>query len=136
MKWSQKRIGPEGSHHFRSDGSSYSVGNEYSARGRGVNSNQGTRRAYLRPSFSTVGFSTLADSTSDGRTHAIGPISMSAVTLTQFALVLEAFLDASVMVDDAAMGGSFDIELQGTYDNEDALIAALRDQLGLALKFA
>lgn len=87
-------------------------------------------------SFSTVGFSTLADSTSDGRTHAIGPISMSAVTLTQFALVLEAFLDASVMVDDAAMGGSFDIELQGTYDNEDALIAALRDQLGLALKFA
>ena len=37
------------------------------------------------------------------------------------------------MVDNAAMSGTFDIELTGEYLDEDALIAALRDQLGLQL---
>jgi hypothetical protein len=38
------------------------------------------------------------------------------------------------MVDeDGSMIDIFDIELHGTYDNADALIPALRDQLGLEL---
>ena len=47
--------------------------------------------------------------------------------------MLEEFLRAAIIVEDSALRGLFDIELQGTYDNEDALIAAIRDQLGLAL---
>jgi hypothetical protein len=78
-------------------------------------------------------FTTLTQETSDRGIHSIGPISMSAVTLSQFALMLEEFLRAAVIVEDGSLGGLFDIELQGTYDNEDALIAAMRDQLGLAL---
>jgi hypothetical protein len=59
---------------------------------------------------------------------------MHAVTLPQFALVLEAFLEGPVIVDEGVpMGDTFDIELQGTYDTANALIPALRDQLGLEL---
>jgi hypothetical protein len=59
---------------------------------------------------------------------------MRGTTLPQFALVLEAFLGAPIIrADDAAMGALFDIELHGEYDNAEALIAALRDQLGLVL---
>ncbi len=79
-------------------------------------------------------FTTLAQEASDRGLHSIGPISVSAVTLPQFALMLEEFLGAAIIVEDGELGGLFDIELQGTYDNEDALIAAVRDQLGLALK--
>jgi len=85
-------------------------------------------------SFSTAGFSTVADRPPDGRIHSIGPISAAGITLSQFALMLEEFLRVAIIVEDSALHGLFDIELQGTYDNEDALIAAVRDQLGLALK--
>jgi hypothetical protein len=84
-------------------------------------------------SFSMVDFSTRADRPPDGRVHAIGPISMSGATLPQFASVLEPFLGGPVTVNDAATNARFDIELQGTYIREDALIAAVRDQLGLVL---
>jgi hypothetical protein len=80
-----------------------------------------------------VGFSTPADRPPDGRMHSIGPISMSGTTLPEFALVLEQFLGAPVMVEDAGLNEIFDIELQGEYDNPETLIAALRDQLGLVL---
>jgi uncharacterized protein (TIGR03435 family) len=83
-------------------------------------------------SFSTVGFATAADRPPDGGMHSIGPISMSAATLSQFVLVLEPFLNAAVM-DDTGLTGRYDIELQGQYDSPEALSAALRDQLGLVL---
>lgn len=80
-----------------------------------------------------VGFATRADRPPDGRMHSIGPISMSATTLPQLAVVLEEFLDAPVVVDHSAQNGMFAIELQGQYDTPEALIAAVRAQLGLAL---
>jgi hypothetical protein len=59
---------------------------------------------------------------------------MQGVTLPQFALVLEAFLETPVILDgDLPAGERYDIELRGAYDNADALIPALRDQLGLVL---
>ncbi len=97
---------------------------------RPASSNAGVGFASLR----TVSFSTLADGPPDGRIHSIGPIAVAGITLAQFALMLEEFLRAAIIVEDSALHGLFDIELQGTYDNEDALIAAVRDQLGLALE--
>jgi ATP-dependent Clp protease ATP-binding subunit ClpA len=64
-------------------------------------------------------------------TSALGPIAMRGITLSQFALVLEAFFERRV-VDHTGLTGGFDIELQGTYAR-DRLRAALRDQLGLIL---
>lgn len=59
---------------------------------------------------------------------------MQGVTLPQFALVLEAFLETEVILDEDLMSSErYDIELRGTYDDADALIPALRDQLGLEL---
>jgi Protein of unknown function (DUF3738)/Clp amino terminal domain, pathogenicity island component len=101
-----------------------------------VNSGSGGFGAFS--TFSTVGFSTAADRPpdgarpSDGGTHSIGPIWMTATTLGAFALALEDFLGRPI-IDDTGITGSWDIELQGQYDNPDALIAALRDQLGLVL---
>jgi ATP-dependent Clp protease ATP-binding subunit ClpA len=83
-------------------------------------------------SFSTS-FTTLTQEASDRGIHSIGPISVSAVTLPQFALMLEEFLRAAIIVEDGALHGLFDIELTGEYHDEDALIAALWDQLGLRL---
>jgi hypothetical protein len=81
-----------------------------------------------------VEFNTAADSPPDRRIQSIGPLSMQGVTLPQFALVLEAFLETPVVLDgDLPASEKYDIELQGTYDNADALIPALRDQLGLEL---
>ena|SRR5688572_5548808 len=81
-----------------------------------------------------VEFNTAADSSPDRRIQSIGPLSMQAVTLPQFALVLEAFLETPVVLDgDLSASERYDIELRGTYDNADALIPALRDQLGLEL---
>jgi ClpA/ClpB-like protein len=85
-------------------------------------------------SFTCVQFNTAADSPPDGRIRSIGPLAMQGVTLPQFALVLEAFLETPVIVDgDVRLSERYDIELQGTYDSADALIPALRDQLGLEL---
>jgi hypothetical protein len=90
--------------------------------------------AGVSSSLRFVEFNTAADSSPDGRIRSIGPLSMQGVTLLQFALMLEAFLNEPVMVDeDGSMIDIFDIELHGTYDNADALIPALRDQLGLEL---
>ena len=83
---------------------------------------------------SFVEFNTAADSPPDGRIRSIGPLSMQGVTLPQFALVLEAFLETPVILDgDLPASERYDIELRGTYDNADALIPALRGQLGLEL---
>jgi hypothetical protein len=83
---------------------------------------------------SFVEFNTAADSPPDGRIRSIGPLSMQGVTLPQFALMLEAFLETPVIVDgDLPSSERYDIELHGTYDSPDALIPALRDQLGLEL---
>ena len=85
-------------------------------------------------SFSLVEFNTAADSPPDGRIQSIGPLSMQGVTLPQFALALEAFLETPVILDgDLPASERYDIELRGTYENADALIPALRDQLGLEL---
>jgi hypothetical protein len=96
---------------------------------RPASSNAGSGFASVR----TVSFSPYADRPPDVRIHSIGPISMAGITLAQFALMLEEFLRAAIIVEDSAAGGLFDIELQGDYHDEDALIAALRDQLGLQL---
>jgi len=82
---------------------------------------------------SALAFSTYADRPPDGRAQSIGPISMAGATLPQLALLLESFLGAPVMVDDSGITGVFDIELPGTFDSAEALIAALREQLGLDL---
>ena len=84
-------------------------------------------------SFRTAGFSTIADRPPDGRIHSIGPISAAGITLSQFALMLEEFLRVAIIVEDSALHGLFDIDLMGEYHDEDALIAALRDQLGLQI---
>jgi hypothetical protein len=81
---------------------------------------------------SLVGFSTAVDRPADGM-HSIGPITMSGTTLAQFALTLEEFLDAPVIVDEGESRVLFDIELRGEYEDADALTAALREQLGLEL---
>jgi hypothetical protein len=96
---------------------------------RPTSSNAGVGFASLR----TVSFSTFADRQPDGRIHSIGPIAVSGITLAQFAVMLEEFLQAAIIVEDRALHGLFDIELTGEYHDEDALIAALRDQLGLQL---
>jgi hypothetical protein len=96
---------------------------------RPASSNAGGGFASVR----TVSFSPYADGPTDSRIHSIGPISMAGISLAQFALMLEEFLRAAIIVEDSALHGLFDIELQGTYDKDDALIAAIRDQLGLAL---
>jgi Clp amino terminal domain, pathogenicity island component/Protein of unknown function (DUF3738) len=83
-------------------------------------------------SFSTRDFSTVAHDRPEGQIHSIGPISMSGTTLSQFADLLETFLGRPVF-DDTDIAGTWDIELTGQYDNPEALIAALRDQLGLGL---
>ena len=97
---------------------------------RPASSNAGSGFASVR----RVSFSPYADGPPDSRIHSIGPIAVAGITVAQFALMLEEFLRAAIIVEDSALHGLFDIELQGTYDNEDALIAAVRDQLGLALK--
>jgi hypothetical protein len=84
-------------------------------------------------SVSAVGFSSRADHPTDRGTRSIGLISMSGTTLPQFAIALEEFLKAPVMVDESLLATTFDIEFQGEYDNPEALIAALREQLGLVL---
>jgi hypothetical protein len=84
-------------------------------------------------SMSAAEFSMRADRPPHGRIHSIGPISAAGITLAQLALMLEEFLRAAIIVEDSALHGLFDIELQGEYRDEDALIAALRDQLGLEL---
>jgi hypothetical protein len=89
--------------------------------------------SFFGMSFGHVSFNTRSDRPPDERMHSIGPISMGATTLPQFALLLEGFLGASVVVEDTDLAAAFDIELTGEYDNADALIAALRDQLGLVL---
>lgn len=83
--------------------------------------------------FAYIAFSTRASSPADSSVHVIGPVSMQGVTLPQFALTLEAFLDAPVIVEDTDMVATFDIDLDGEYRDVDALIAALRAQLGLEL---
>jgi hypothetical protein len=99
----------------------------------------GRRATYEEPgsgggmSLSHVGFTTREDRPPGQHLHSIGPITMSGATLPQFALMLEEFLGGSVMVEDGALFETFDIELEGEYTNADALIAALRDQLGLVL---
>jgi hypothetical protein len=81
-----------------------------------------------------VEFNTAADSPPNRRIQSIGPLSMQGVTLPQFALVLEAFLETPVVLDgDLPASERYDIELRGTYENADTLIPALRDQLGLVL---
>jgi Protein of unknown function (DUF3738)/Clp amino terminal domain, pathogenicity island component len=80
----------------------------------------------------SVGFSTLATNGLDGGIHSIGPISMSGASLSQLISALEEFLGRSV-IDDTGLSGTFDITLQGEYHDADALIAALRNQLGLLL---
>jgi len=83
---------------------------------------------------SFVEFNTAADRPPGGRIQSIGPLSMQGVTLPQFALVLEGFLDTPVMLDEDLLASErYDIELRGTYDNADTLIPALRDQMGLEL---
>jgi hypothetical protein len=85
-------------------------------------------------SFSTVDVSTFRQDGTDRGVHSIGPLSMWATTLPQLALVLEDFLDAPVLVlDHIGLNQRFDIELHGTYDSAETLIAAVRDQLGLEL---
>ena len=85
-------------------------------------------------SSSLVEFNTTGDRPSDAPIRSIGPLSMQGVTLSQFALVLEAFLETPVILDgDLPASERYDIELRGTYVNADALIPALRDQLGLEL---
>jgi hypothetical protein len=83
-------------------------------------------------SFSSIGFSTPADDAPDRPLRSIGPISMSGTTLSAFAQLLEGFLGRPVL-DFTENTGTFDIELQGQYEDAEALIAALRDQLGLVL---
>ena len=84
-------------------------------------------------SLRTVSYSTFADRPPDGHIHSIGPIAVAGVKLAHFALMLEEFLRAAIVVEDSALHGLFDIELTGEYRGEDTLIAALRDQLGLQL---
>jgi hypothetical protein len=95
-----------------------------------VDSGSGHFGAY--GTFSTVGFTTPTIHPPEGKLHSIGPISMSGTPLGAFAQVLEGFLDRPV-IDQTGIDGLWDIELRGELDNEDALTAALRDQLGLLL---
>lgn len=62
---------------------------------------------------------------------------MRCTTLSQFAIMLGKFFDRYVL-DYTGLTGTFDIELQGKYENlslydNPNLNAALRNQLGLAL---
>ena len=91
-----------------------------------------TRVSGSYASFSSISFSTPADDAPDRTLRSIGPISMSGTTLSAFAQVLEGFLGRPVL-DFTEGTGTFDIELQGQYEDPDALIVALRDQLGLVL---
>ncbi len=95
------------------------------------------RRAVVEDTFGGftsggVSFATRADRLPQERVEKIGPISMSAATLAQFVLILEAFLGTPV-IDETGLTGLFDIELRGEHDDIDALIAALQEQLGLVL---
>lgn len=90
--------------------------------------------AAVYSSCSFVEFNTAGGGPFDGHIRSIGPLSMQGVTLSQFALVVEAFLEAPVILDGALPASErYDIELRGTYIDTDRMISALRDQLGLEL---
>ena len=63
---------------------------------RPASSDAGVGFASLR----TISFSTSADRPPDGHIHSIGPIAVAGVTLSHFALMLEEFLRAAIIVED------------------------------------
>ncbi|HTM05501.1 MAG TPA: TIGR03435 family protein [Vicinamibacterales bacterium] len=87
--------------------------------------------------FGSMEFSTVAgvfDARSPGRErlHSIGPVSMSGGSMADLATTLEEFLQRPV-VDQTGLPDRYDIQVVGTYSGIESFLAALQDQLGLAV---
>jgi len=85
-----------------------------------------------------AGFSTMADPLPlEGpdwrdRLHSVGPISLTATTMADFALWLEEIVGHPV-IDDTGLTATYDIELQGELQGFDELRQALLEQLALVV---
>ena len=88
--------------------------------------------------FSTMEFSPMADPLPlEGpdwrdRLHSVGPISLTATTMADFALWLEEIVGHPV-IDETGFTGTYDIELQGELQGFDELRQALLEQLALVV---
>ena len=67
-----------------------------------------------------------------GKALTLGPVSMSGVTVADLAGWLEDLLGHPV-VDETGLGERYDIEVSGIHHGIDPFLAALEDQLGLAV---
>jgi uncharacterized protein (TIGR03435 family) len=95
--------------------------------------------AGLYAGFSTVAFTEMPEPLSPDapgwrdRLHTVGPISLTATTLEEFALWLEEIVGRPVF-DETGLAGAYDIELQGELQGFDELRQALLKQLALDLQ--
>ena len=107
--------------------------------GRRRNSDEpGFGMATMYAGFSTMDFSTIADPLPlEGpdwrdRLHSVGPISLTATTIADFARWLEEIVGHPV-IDETGLTGAYDIELLGELQGFDELRQALLEQLALVL---
>jgi uncharacterized protein (TIGR03435 family) len=95
--------------------------------------------ATMYAGFSTVAFDVMAESLSpDGpdwrdRLHTVGPVSLTATTIEDFARWLEEIVGRPVF-DETGLAGTYDIELQGEMQGFEELRQALLKQLALDLQ--
>jgi uncharacterized protein (TIGR03435 family) len=88
--------------------------------------------------FSTLAFDVMSEPMAlngpawRDRLHSVGPISLTASTIEDFAQCLEEFVGRPVL-DETGLGGSFDIELQGELQGFEELRRALLEQLALVV---
>jgi uncharacterized protein (TIGR03435 family) len=99
----------------------------------------GSGMATMYAGFSTVAFDVMAESLSpDGpdwrdRLHTVGPVSLTATTIEDFARWLEEIVGRPVF-DETGLAGTYDIELQGEMQGFEELRQALLKQLALDLQ--
>ena len=67
-----------------------------------------------------------------GWSHAIGPLTMSGLTMADSTRSLEQLLGQPV-VDATGLEGQFDLEVRGSHDGLERFLTAFQDQLGLAI---
>ena len=93
--------------------------------------------ATMYAGFSTIDFTGSERLSPEGpawrdRLHSVGPIVLTATTIEDFAHWLEEIVGHRV-IDETALAGTYDIELQGEMQGFDELRQALAEQLALGL---
>jgi uncharacterized protein (TIGR03435 family) len=98
---------------------------------------QGSGSATMYAGFSTIASAESVRLSPEGpawldRLHSVGPIVLTATTIEDFAHWLEEIVGHRVL-DETALAGTYDIELQGEMQRFDELRQALAEQLALGL---